>query len=632
LHIARIIRSKNSGPFELTLDVMCDTEEAYARLKAADVLTNETIQRLYHLQSTDIITNMYFDPALAWKCTFKRPWAQGSVGERDTLGTQQHAPLLRLRIPPIPADAKPTVARVDESGKGNGTVGVNSVVRTNGVHLVDAVNGTMIVNGRTSQSRQGLDRHSFSAMDSLEHLWMGLGLPQKTLQNISLVGEGLGLPSSFKIGHLAQASIGLTALLAALLYSERTKEYVPHVTVPLQHAAIEFKSERLYSLDGLPAPSPWGPIGGLHASADGFVRLHDSFPNHSDGAKTLLGCNQDASRDQVALAISKWKAVDLETVAFENKLVISALRSYDEWDLLPQAKAVRDFPILIRKIADGSPKIPTGFDKPADKCLRGIRVLEMSRVIAAPLAGKTLAAHGADVLWLTSPNLPDLPTMDRDLGRGKRTAHIDINNSDQKRRLISLLRDADVFIQGFRPGSLSSKGLTAKDIASNNVNGIVVANMSAYGPDGPWKCQRGFDSLLQTCSGMNVSEARHFGQGEPARPTPCQALDHAGGYFLAAGIMAALYKQMTDGGSYEVDVSLAGVMKYLRSLGQYPGDLGFQCADYQSQAEVPDEFMENRQSGFGLLRAVKHSASVEGVTVGWDVMPKPLGSDELKWL
>lgn len=256
----------------------------------------------------------------------------------------------------------------------------------------------------------------------------------------------------------------------------------------------------------------------------------------------------------------------------------------------------------------------------------------MSRVTSAPLAGKTLAAHGADVLSITSPNLPDLPTMDRDLGRGKRTVHIDINNSDEKRRLRSLLRDADVFIQGFRPGSLSSKGLTTKDVASDSVNGIVVANMSAYGPDGPWNFQRGFDSLLQTCSGMNVSEACHFGHGEPAWPTPCQALDHAGGYFLTASIMVALYKQMIDGGSYEVDVSLAGVIKYLRSLRQYPGDSGFQCVDYQSQAEVPDEFMENRESGFGLLMAVKHSASVEGVAVGWDIMPKPLGSDELKWL
>lgn len=635
LNIAKIIRSKNSGPFELTLDVMCDTQEAYARLKAADVLTNETIQKLYHLQPTDIITNMYFDPALAWKCTFRRPWAQGSVGERDTLGTQQHAPLLHLRIPAIRSKATKSSLKEDSLQKfhsNNIVNGVNGAPRTNVVQHVNGWNGITKPSDHESHSRPTMDRTGFSAKDSLEHLWTELGLPGKALEKIDLIGEGLGLPSSFKIGHLAQASIGLTALLAALLHSVRTEGEIPKVTVPLQHAAIEFKSERLYSINGEPAPSPWGPIGGLHKSADGFVRVHDSFPNHREGVKTLLGYDQNASRDQLATEISKWKAVDLETVAFDSKLVISALRSYDEWDVLPQAKAIRDFPISIRKIANGPLKRLNGFDKPADKCLRGIRVLEMSRVIAAPLAGKTLAAHGADVLWITSPQLPDLPTMDRDFGRGKRTAHADINIADQKLQLISLLRDADVFVQGFRPGSLASRGLSAQELASTNPNGIVIANMSAYGPDGPWSGRRGFDSLVQTCSGMNVSEAHHFGKGEPARPTPCQALDHAGGYFLAAGILAALYKQTIDGGSYQVDVSLAGVMKYLRSLGQYPGDSGFQCSDYESPEDVADEFMETRDSGFGQLRAVKHSASVEGVSVGWDIMPKPLGSDDLKWL
>ena len=156
--------------------------------------------------------------------------------------------------------------------------------------------------------------------------------------------------------------------------------------------------------------------------------------------------------------------------------------------------------------------------------------------------------------------------------------------------------------------------------------------MSAYGPDGPWSNKRGFDSLIQTCSGMNISEAEHFGAGEAARPTPCQILDHAGGYFLAAGIEAALYKQATEGGSWQVDVSLAGVMKYLRSLGQYEGKSGFETRDFTCTQDVPEEYLETRTTGFGEMTAVRHSASLEGVEVGWDVMPKPLGSDEKQWL
>ncbi|KAL4985171.1 CoA-transferase family III domain-containing protein [Aspergillus falconensis] len=585
LNIAKIIRSKNSGPFELTFDIMFDTEEAYRRVKNADILTNERIMELYHLQREDIITNMFFEPALAWKCTIRRPWEQGTVGERDTLGTQQHGPLLSIIVP-------------------------------------KASSGNVV------------SRASFSAKDSVGYIWTTLGLPAASLSQLLLPGEGLGLPSSFKIAHLAQASIGLSALLAAQIHALRNSIPVPSVTVPLQHAAIEFKSERLYTLAGKPAPSPWGPIGGLHKAADGYVRLHDSFPNHRDGAKMLLGCSPDATRDEISAKISAWRAIDLESAAFNSKLVISALRSYSEWDVLPQARAISDFPILLRKLCDGPKGLPATMQSlNADKALRGLRVLELSRVIAAPLSGKTLAAHGADVLWVTSPNLPDLPTMDRDFGRGKRTIHIDINEPSGREDLNRLLDDAHVFTQGFRPGSVAAQGFSSDELAKRYADrNIICANMSAYGPTGPWSSNRGFDSLIQTCSGMNVSEAEHFGAGEAARPTPCQALDHAGGYFLAAGIMAALYMQATKGGSWEVDVSLAGVMKYLRSLGQFEGKTGFESRDYTCTSDVPVDFLERRETGFGEMVAVRHSAAIEGVEVGWDVMPKPLGTDRKEWL
>lgn len=568
LDLARIIRSKNSGPFELTLDIMCDTESTYQRLKQADILTEECIQRLYHVKPEDIITNMYFDPALAWKCTIKRPWAQGSFGERDTLGTQQHGPLLKLRVPPL----KPATNGIHQIGGQ-----INGVTKTD-----KPVNDTP-----RSPVSAAPDRSHFSTMEGIEELWTGLQLPHQALDSVHLEGQGKGLPSSFKIGQLAQTSIAMTALLAALIYSKKNQGSVPHVTVPLEHAAVEFKSERLYSIDGNAAPSPWGPIGGLHRTSDGHVRLHDSFPNHRDGAKELLGCSDDADRASVAAKIASWTSVDLETAAFDSKLVISALRSYEQWDVLPQAKAIEDFPIQIRKIADGPPRVARYMAAgDSDKCIRGLRVLEMSRVIAAPLAGKTLAAHGADVLWITSPELPDLPTMDRDFGRGKRTAQLDINRVEDKEKLFSLLDDADVFLQGYRPRSLAARGLSPEQIAAKRPDGIICANMSAYGPNGPWSDRRGFDSLVQTCSGMNVSEAQHYCKGEHARPTPCQALDHAGGYFLTAGILAALYKQMTEGGSYQVDVSLAGVMKYLRSLGQYGVTLASKMSEISSRSKM----------------------------------------------
>lgn len=626
---------------------MFDNVQTYQRVKEANVLTNEAIQSLYRVPDGGILTNMYFDPALAWKCTIKRPWAQGSVGERDTLGTQQHAPLLSVHVPA----PKLVINGVSPQGFSNGvsppshTNGISPPSYTNGVSPTNHTNGVSPPNHTNGISptrhTNGIhagetpDRSYYKASDVVQEIWSGLELPEEALESLSLPGDEHNappaLPSSYKMGPLAQGTIALTALAAAQVHAVRNKSPVPRVRVPLQHAVVEYKSERVYRLDGKPAPSPWGAIGGLHKTADGYVRIHDSFSNHRDGVLELLELPLSASRTEVSKKAAHWASIDLESVGvLEKRLAIYALCSYQQWDLLPQSKAIGSFPISLKKIADGPVGLPSTLTPGNDKCLRGLRVVELSRVIAAPLAGRTLAVHGADVLWVTSPSLPDLPTMDRDFGRGKRTVHLDIKKPDDLARLYELIKTADVFIQGFCPGSISQHGLAAAQVTAINP-GIVYANMSAFGPKGPWSGHRGFDSLVQTCSGMNVSEAEHYGEGEAARPTPCQALDHGGGYLLATGIIAALYRRAVEGGSWQVDVSLAGVMKYLRSLGQYPGKTGFDSRDYEKADDV-EEFLEARDSGFGRLETVRHSAMIESCAPGWDVMPKPLGSDKAEWL
>ncbi|KAK8102282.1 hypothetical protein PG984_015428 [Apiospora sp. TS-2023a] len=488
-------------------------------------------------------------------------------------------------------------------------------------------------------------RTEYTAKDIVQEIWDQLGLPAEALSALLLPGDeqGPAVPSSFKIGQLAQGAIATSALAAASVYAVRNGRSVPKVTVPLQHAVAEFRSERLYHLNGEPTSSLWGPLGGLHPTEDGYVRIHDNFPNHQQGILRVLGLPQDGSvtRDDVSKATRKWNKVDLETAALENGACAYALRSYEEWDALPQAQAIDSFPISIRKIGGNcGDTVPQGNitetqPRDGDRCLSGLRVLELSRVIAAPVAGRTLAAHGADVLWVTSPKLPALPALDIDMSRGKRTIQLDLDDEEgkDKETLMELATTCDVFIQGYRPGSLAARGLSSETLASRNPGGIIVGNMSAFGPKGPWADRRGFDSLVQTCSGMNVSEAAHYGAGEVARPTPCQALDHAAGYFLAAGICAALHRQASDGGSYVVDVSLAGVMKYLRSLGQYEGRSGFDGGGYLPPAvEMDPGLFETRRTGFGELRGVRHSAAVDGFAPGWDQMPKPLGSDTPNWL
>ncbi|KAK1984199.1 CoA-transferase family III [Colletotrichum cereale] len=434
-----------------------------------------------------------------------------------------------------------------------------------------------------------MDRSTFSPTDIVRELWTNLGLPKHAASAVRLeAGPGPAAPSSFKIGHIAQSSIALSALTAALLHSHRNGVVaLPRVAVPLRHAFVEFRSERLYEMEGDTPKSAWGDVGGLHRTLDG----------HTTGT--------------------------------ERGLAIYALRTYEEWDSHPQSASVADQPILPRKLADGPGGFPEHLAKGADRCLRGLRVPRDRR--AAPVAGKTLAAHGADVLWVTSPNLPDQPPLDREFARGKRTIRLDIDKPPDKAELLALLRTADVFVQGCRPGSLAARGLSPAELAAANPR-LIVANLSAFGPDGPWSGRRGFESLVQTCSGMNVSEARHHGAGEPARPLPCRALDHGAGYLLAAGISAALYRRATEGGSWIVDVSLAGVMEYLRSLGQYPGRTGFEASEAERSFQADENLFEKRMTGFGVMKYLRHSAAVEGLGPGWDVMPKPLGSDEPRWL
>lgn len=472
------------------------------------------------------------------------------------------------------------------------------------------------------------DRRVFSTLDSITHIWRTLGLPSDALRSLHLIEDTNIFSSSFKVGHLAHASIALSALAAALTWSTRTGEHIPKVSVSKRHACAEFISERLYTLDGKRLASPLGVLGGLHKTADGYVRMHDGFTHHRNNALEILGLSERASREEVAAKMLEWKSAELESAAFRNNAVILALRSFQEWDALPQAQAVADFPITLRKLNSERPFVRPPVDSGLmTNCLQGVRVVELSRVIAAPVAGRTLAAHGAEVIWVTSPTLPNQPELDIDLARGKRTVRLDIKKPQDKERLLELIRTADVFLSSYRPGSLAAQGFSSDELIKSNPN-LVVATLNAWGEEGPWAKNRGFDSLVQTASGINVAEAERCGNGEPARVLPCQALDHGAGYLLATGIMAALYKRALDNGAYEVHVSLAGVMKYLRSLGQTSREEGNEASDF----EGIEEYMESRMTSFGMLKAITHSPSIDGVKVGYSIMPKPLGSDEPAWL
>ena len=454
-----------------------------------------------------------------------------------------------------------------------------------------------------------------TAADTVAALWRGAGLPFDALGQLTLAGRDPILPSSFHVGAAAQASLALSGLAAAELWRLRTGQQQA-VAVDMRDAAAEFLSERLLRIDGKPPPDPWDAIAGLYQTSDGWVRLHTNFAHHRDGVLRLLGCANE--RPAVATALRSWRAGAFEDAAADAGLCVARLRSSAEWDGSPQGCAVAPSPVQIDRIGDAPPEPLAAAARP----LAGVRALDLTRIIAGPACTRTLAAHGAEVLLVTGPHLPTIPALVVDMGRGKRSASLDLRDTAARTALTGLVREADVFVQGYRPGGVASLGFGPAALAQARP-GIVAASLSAYGDDGPWATRRGFDSLVQTASGFNADERDAAGDASP-RPLPCQALDHASGALLAFGVGAALCRRAIEGGSWHVRVSLAGTGRWLRAFGRVAD--GFVAA----MPELGD-CTQRSDSQFGKIDAARHAVRLSHTPPHWALPVVPLGTHPAHW-
>ncbi len=453
----------------------------------------------------------------------------------------------------------------------------------------------------------------------LTTVWTGLGHDPAALDRVDLTGAEPVLPSSFAVGTAMQASVAASALAAAEVWRARTGR-AQRVGVDMRAAAIAARSERFLEIDGKPAPELWDKIAGAYQCGDGrYVRLHTNFPHHRDGVLKLLGCAYDKAA--VAEALKGWNAFDVEDAAAQAKLVVTAMRSFDEWDAHPQGQAIAHLPLMsVERIGDA----PTRPWPQGHRPLAGIKVLDFTRIIAGPVGTLTLAAHGADVMLVTSPNLPAVEPLVIDIGRGKLSAHLDLHNAQDRATFEALLREADVVVQGYRPGGLAALGFGPDDAARLRP-GIVYLSLSAYSHMGPWAGRRGVDSLVQTASGFKDAEAKAAGIAGP-KPLPAQILDHASGYLIAYGAMTALMRQRREGGSWHVRVSLAQTGRWLRSLGRIDG----MNAHDPARNDVLD-CLEESPSDFGRLSAVCHPATMSETPPHWFRPSVPLGTHVPNW-
>jgi crotonobetainyl-CoA:carnitine CoA-transferase CaiB-like acyl-CoA transferase len=452
----------------------------------------------------------------------------------------------------------------------------------------------------------------------MNDLMQAVGLPTSLAAMAHLTGAEPVLRSSFRVDAAAQASIAASGLAAAALHAARGAA-MQGVAVNMRHAAVEFRSERHLRLNAGEARESWDSIAGLYPTADGFVRLHTNFPHHRAGILALLACAP--TREAVAAELLKRNSLAFETEATAAGLCVSALRSHAQWLAHPQSDALAAQPLVTIERIGGAPKTP--LPPAAARPLQGLRVLDLTRVIAEPVAGRTLAAHGADVLHITAPHLPSIPALVMDTGRGKRNAALDLRQDGA--RFAELLTGADAMLRSYREGALAGLGFSDERMAELRP-GIIIGHLSAYGVTGPWGGKRGFDSLTQTATGMNADEAAAAGDALP-RVLPCQALDHASGYLLATGVMAALIRRAEEGGSWRVRVSLARTGMWIRSLGRVAD--GFSVIE-PSQEDIAD-LLETHASGFGQLTAVRHAAILRD-TPAMEGPAMPLGSSAAEWL
>lgn len=452
------------------------------------------------------------------------------------------------------------------------------------------------------------------ARQFLEAITGSLGVSPEITSQVTFFGRG-DLPSIFAVSDLAVASMAAAAAAAAELLAQ-TLRVTPSVRVSRPLASHWFG----YSLQpiGWQLPAPWDPIAGDYRGKDGWIRLHTNAPHHRAAALGVLGVAPDKAA--VSNAVATWDIESLETAITDNKGCAAAMRSLTAWAQHPQGRSVNDEPLIASQAT--SDRAPATFSPTLDRPLAGIRVLDLTRVLAGPVATRFLAGLGAEVLRLDPPDW-DEPAVIPDVTLGKRCARVNLRHSEGRAAFLELLHEADVLVHGYRSDALDDLGLDAL-CRRRTRPGLIDVSLDAYGWSGPWCSRRGFDSLVQMSAGIADAGMRVLRRDRPT-PLPVQALDHATGYLVAAAALRGLTERAATGQGYEARASLARTARLLSCGPQ---------RDASGELPAPSEedwCLEREPTAFGAARRLRSPVTLAGVSMHWERPATRLGSSAAVW-
>lgn len=411
------------------------------------------------------------------------------------------------------------------------------------------------------------------------------------------------IPSCFPVSDLAMSSFRSAVVELAALINVR------NVTIDQRLVLMWF--DMTLRAEGWDMPPAWDSLAGIYRTFDGWIRLHTNAPHHREAALKVLGCSADKSI--VTANVARWHKAALEEEIVNANGAAAAMQTMAEWSDHPQGRVVKSEPLIAWK-EKGT----------AGPCLQTaqVKILDLTRILAGPVATRFLAGFGAQVLRIDPPWWSE-PGVEPEVTLGKCRAALDLTRKEDRGCFEHLLKQADVLVHGYRPGALDGLGYGA-DRLNIIAPHLIDVSLCAYGWKGPWAGRRGFDSLVQMSCGIAAEGMLHMGASYPVS-LPVQALDHATGYLMAAAIVRALRIRQQTGQILSARLSLARTAGLLMSQGSH-------AFTGEAIMENPDDFeKEKEQTCWGPARRLRFPAMIGNQGPEWPYPAGRLKVDAASW-